>query len=279
MNKLRIICLFIALLWVAAVGNAVEEDVNKPENYGQTVIEKAITFMPSELRTKLTAVKQEIIKNLKPTTSTTQNLLELCYFVEKEEGTGPEILADKFRIVRKDVNKNSSYSTMAPDLGQLAACVIALCQPYHTEETAFKGTKHAEFEKGLDTSCASLTATFDEFQKLDNPSEFGTKIAKRANEQLKKLSATENPDTASVKSAVFALASNSVADCWYTLLEPPGTGPTSDGGTGSYIGNKRSLKFHLPTCKYLPAEKNRVYYKTREEAVADGYVPCKRCKP
>lgn len=47
----------------------------------------------------------------------------------------------------------------------------------------------------------------------------------------------------------------------------------------SYIGNKNSKKFHLPTCGSLPAEQNRVYFKTRKEAVSAGYVPCKICKP
>ena len=265
----------IALVCILTGIASAAEEVKKPETYAQAVIEKAISFMPSDQKTKLTDVKADILAAMKPDPKGTA---EPTYFVSKEEGTGPDILADRFRIVRKAVGNKSPYATMAPDLGKLAACVIALCQPYHTDETAFKGTAHATFEKELDTASASLTATFDVFQKIDNPSEFGTKIAKQANEQFKKLSA-ENPDTASVRSAVFKLAANSVADCWYTLLTPQGTGPTQDGGTGSYIGNKRSLKFHLPTCRYQPAEKNRVYYKTREEAIAEGFVPCKVCKP
>lgn len=48
---------------------------------------------------------------------------------------------------------------------------------------------------------------------------------------------------------------------------------------GGYIGNKNSKKFHRPTCSSLPAPRNRIYFKTREEAVNAGYVPCKRCNP
>ncbi|MGE5396360.1 MAG: MBL fold metallo-hydrolase [Chitinophagales bacterium] len=44
-----------------------------------------------------------------------------------------------------------------------------------------------------------------------------------------------------------------------------------------YIGNRNSKKFHLPSCQSLPAPKNRVYFKTREEAVEAGYSPCGRC--
>ena len=50
-------------------------------------------------------------------------------------------------------------------------------------------------------------------------------------------------------------------------------------GNRGYIGNKNSKKFHLPSCSTLPAEQNRVYFKTREEAVKAGYVPCKKCNP
>ncbi|QNB44999.1 hypothetical protein BR63_00860 [Thermanaerosceptrum fracticalcis] len=47
----------------------------------------------------------------------------------------------------------------------------------------------------------------------------------------------------------------------------------------SYIGNKNSKKFHLPICGSLPAEQNRIYFKTRGEAISAGYEPCKICKP
>lgn len=47
----------------------------------------------------------------------------------------------------------------------------------------------------------------------------------------------------------------------------------------TYIGNKNTKKFHRPTCSTLPAEQNRVYFQSRNEAVVAGYVPCKRCNP
>ncbi len=50
-------------------------------------------------------------------------------------------------------------------------------------------------------------------------------------------------------------------------------------GEGNYIGNKNSKIFHRPGCSSLPAEKNRVYFKTRDEAISQGYRPCKRCNP
>ena len=49
--------------------------------------------------------------------------------------------------------------------------------------------------------------------------------------------------------------------------------------TGQYIGNVNSQKFHLPSCRSLPAENNRVYFSDRMTAVAQGYDPCGICKP
>lgn len=46
-----------------------------------------------------------------------------------------------------------------------------------------------------------------------------------------------------------------------------------------YIGNKNTLKFHLPTCSGLPDEANRIIFNSREEAVQAGMTPCARCNP
>ncbi len=48
-----------------------------------------------------------------------------------------------------------------------------------------------------------------------------------------------------------------------------------------YVGNLNSKKFHLPSCPSVldMKEKNRVVFKTREEAVEAGYLPCGRCLP
>ena len=95
----------------------------------------------------------------------------------------------------------------------------------------------------------------------------------------------------------MSVARNADAD---TLVAGPGGGLSGAGGSsgdstgiasgssgsddsgsasGSYIGNKNSKKFHLPSCSSLPAEHNRVYFDSRDEAVAAGMVPCKRCSP
>lgn len=57
------------------------------------------------------------------------------------------------------------------------------------------------------------------------------------------------------------------------------TDNTNSESIGNYIGNKNSKIFHKSTCSSLPAEKNRVYFDSVEEAINAGYRACKRCKP
>jgi hypothetical protein len=60
----------------------------------------------------------------------------------------------------------------------------------------------------------------------------------------------------------------------------PGESPdeTSVADT-AYIGNVNTKKFHLPSCRSLPDEKNRVLFATREGAALAEYEPCGICKP
>ena len=52
-----------------------------------------------------------------------------------------------------------------------------------------------------------------------------------------------------------------------------------DAKERQYIGNRKTKKFHLPSCYTLPDEKNQTSFSSREEAVSNGYVPCKKCNP
>jgi competence protein ComEC len=54
--------------------------------------------------------------------------------------------------------------------------------------------------------------------------------------------------------------------------------PVQAGGC-RYIGNRNTHFFHSPSCSYLPAPKNRVCFSSREEAIRQGYRPCKKCNP
>lgn len=59
--------------------------------------------------------------------------------------------------------------------------------------------------------------------------------------------------------------------------------PTKSGNKGSqeitYVLNVKSKKFHRPSCESLPKENRSDSTQSREEIIAQGYVPCKGCNP
>ena len=50
---------------------------------------------------------------------------------------------------------------------------------------------------------------------------------------------------------------------------------------GTYMGNRRSKRFHQPNCPFgkTISPKNRIVFRTKYEAFWAGYAPCKRCNP
>lgn len=55
--------------------------------------------------------------------------------------------------------------------------------------------------------------------------------------------------------------------------------PKQDQAQRVYHGNLRSRKFHRPGCRYYWCKNCKAVFKSREEAIKQGYVPCKVCKP
>ena len=58
------------------------------------------------------------------------------------------------------------------------------------------------------------------------------------------------------------------------VLSSAGTAFAAD-----YLGNPRSMKFHYTTCRTIKHPENFVPIESRDEALAEGYVPCGVCKP
>jgi len=46
-----------------------------------------------------------------------------------------------------------------------------------------------------------------------------------------------------------------------------------------FIGDKETMTFHLPTCRYLPAMQYRHVCTTRQQAIDADYAPCPWCTP
>ena len=79
------------------------------------------------------------------------------------------------------------------------------------------------------------------------------------------------------KTVSFTTTKNESVQANPTVVVTPEADQPDD--VGEYIGNKNSKKFHLPTCKNLPAEKNRIYFDSRQAAVDAGQSPCGNCNP
>lgn len=58
------------------------------------------------------------------------------------------------------------------------------------------------------------------------------------------------------------------------LLSSFGTAFAAD-----YLGNPNSMKFHHANCRTIKHPENFVPFDSRDEAIAEGYAPCRVCKP
>ena len=49
----------------------------------------------------------------------------------------------------------------------------------------------------------------------------------------------------------------------------------------TYVLNTNSMKFHYPSCEWAQkiSDANKIVYHSRDDAVADGKVPCTACNP
>ena len=46
-----------------------------------------------------------------------------------------------------------------------------------------------------------------------------------------------------------------------------------------YVGDMINYRFHLGACEYLPSKGNRIHYLDRDDAINDGFQPCRICNP
>ena len=62
---------------------------------------------------------------------------------------------------------------------------------------------------------------------------------------------------------------------------PTSSESTSSSDSASYVGNANSGKFHEASCNSVSkmSEGNKVFFSSRDDAINQGYQPCKRCNP
>lgn len=66
------------------------------------------------------------------------------------------------------------------------------------------------------------------------------------------------------------------------IVQPAGTAPPLPvTNQGKYVGSVKSNKYHLPDYRYAKQIEwaNEIWFNSKEEAAAAGYVPCSVCKP
>jgi len=66
-----------------------------------------------------------------------------------------------------------------------------------------------------------------------------------------------------------------------TVNQSTSSSKSSSASSGYYVGNANTMKFHQASCRYVsqmdPA--NKIFFNSREQAIAAGYVPCNVCNP
>lgn len=77
---------------------------------------------------------------------------------------------------------------------------------------------------------------------------------------------------------------NGYADNFRNRSSSPATStatgtPRDTAISDGYIGNKKTKKYHLSTCSYLPDKWNQVSFDSSAEAESQGYKPCSHCNP
>lgn len=279
MNRNKICCIFVVLLIFSLVKISVSEEIAPNKPFADAVISSAINMLPDNIKTYMTPYEADIINGAVIKQTNAKINPEAVYYVSKRIGSGPKMLADQFKLVASDIRGNTADKTTFADMGRLAAYVISLSQPYHTDDAAYLSAAHKTFEQKIDVSNSTYTASADGFHKVTNPSQYGISLAQKGNLLLAKLKTAE---ASSVENEYFNLSVNSVVDCWLTLLQAPvhkQQAVQNANPAGSYIGNTESKKFHLPTCRFLPGDKNRIVLGSRDEAINKGFIPCKVCKP
>lgn len=62
-------------------------------------------------------------------------------------------------------------------------------------------------------------------------------------------------------------------------VEEPKQEVQQDTNSLTYVLNVKTMKFHLPSCSYLPTTNRSDSTLSRDEIIGQGYVPCKKCNP
>lgn len=69
---------------------------------------------------------------------------------------------------------------------------------------------------------------------------------------------------------------NGITESSQAIVDKDDTGSADDG---MFVGSSGSNKYHRPDCRFVAKIKNKIYFKSAQEARSKGKVPCKTCNP
>lgn len=95
-------------------------------------------------------------------------------------------------------------------------------------------------------------------------------------------SADSSEETASSSSSSSSAASSTVTAAPAPKTEVSNSTSSSSGVSSTYILNTNKKRFHTPDCssvKQMKDANKKEFSGSRDELIAEGYVPCKKCNP
>ena len=171
----------------------------------------------------------------------------------------------------------------------------------NTELTVSRGDSEYVFgAKAVETGAITFGCNGKVVEFKAKTNESAVNVRKKSTKTSDKVGRLERGD----ELTVLAAETNSAGEIWYlvqlidgtqgyirsdllvasdgmTVVEADASSITSGvkNGEERYIGNKKTKKFHRPSCRTLPSSKNIVYLDSRDYAISKGYEPCKNCDP
>lgn len=156
-------------------------------------------------------------------------------------------------------------------------------EQYRTEASEEKGTSKDSYanddqvpERILRTSSAYLVPETNRDAEKSYGSEFAENSGVGGQESQDSIS----PDISSSRSSDSSImAANRTDSDDQTTAAKDNNQIADQGDKEIFVGSAGSNKYHRPDCRFVAKIKNKIYYKSSEDAKKNGKVPCKTCNP
>lgn len=120
------------------------------------------------------------------------------------------------------------------------------------------------------------TLTPDQNTSVDHVSSYSSNVSSDSLNDVKNIS-SESVNSSHGSSGSLSSTSHSNS----RSSDSSSSFSSSSSSSSNYVGNANTKKFHSPSCSQgnRIKDSNKVYFSSRDEAISNGYVPCKICNP